>query len=189
MSGIEIGLSKPSQGGAPPTQFATRGAGQLLAMLILVPGLLVCMTARMIYPLLDDGPAFGLMVVLFLLPFLIQLTLVLRKQSNARLLRLAYGLSGCVLMIFALCLLLNGGMDKSASTLMTTTVIRKSVDTGRHGTQQYHLIVSSWRPGRSSEDLNVGSRVFQRAAVGRNVSIEVHQGFFNLPWSGKIRPE
>lgn len=189
MSVIEIGLRRTSPAGGPPTLLAARSAGRLLAMLILVPGLLVCMTARMIYPLLDDGPAFGLMVVLFLLPFVIQLIFVLRKQPNARLLRLAYGLSGCVLMIFALCLLLNGGMDKSASTTMTATVIRKSVDTGRHGTQQYHLIVSSWRPGRSSEDLNVGSHVFQRAAVGRNVSVEVHQGFFNLPWSGKIRTE
>lgn len=189
MSGIEIGLSKPSPGGGPPNLLATRSAGRLLAMLILVPGLLVCMTARMIYPLLDDGIAFALMIVLFLLPFVIQLILVVRKQSSARLLRLAYGLSGCALMIFALCLLLNGGMDKSASTVMTATVIRKSVDTGRFGTQQYHLTVSSWRPGRSSEDLNVGSRTFQRATVGRNVSVEVHPGFFYLPWAGKIRTE
>lgn len=158
-------------------------------MLLLVPGVLACLTARILYPLLDDGIAVGLMVGLFLLPFVIQLILVLRKQSNARSLNIAYTSSGCALMIVALVLLLNGGMDKSPSTFITAPVIRKTVATDRYGEQQYHLIVSSWRPGRSSEELSVGRGVFQRAAVGRNVAVEVHRGYFGYPWSGKILPQ
>lgn len=189
MSGIEIGLRKPPEGGGPSAVLATVSAGRVLAVLMLLPGLVGCMVARMIYPLLDDSVALGLMIVLFLLPFLIQLILVLRKQSNARSLGIAYTSSACALITVALVLFLNGGMDKSASTFATASVVRKSVITGRYGSQQYYLIVSSWRPGRSSEELSVGRGVFQRAAVGRNVAVEVHRGYFEYPWSGKILPE
>lgn len=189
MSGIEIGLKKTCGGSGPPPLLAKRSAGRVLSVLMLLPGLLGCMAARMIYPLLDDGVALGLMIVLFLLPFVIQLILVWRKRSNARSLGIAYASSACALMLVALVLMLNGGMDKSESTFMTAPVIRKTVATDRYGEQQYHLIVSSWRPGRSSEELSVGRGVFQRAAVGRNVAVEVHRGYFGYPWSGKILPE
>jgi hypothetical protein len=190
MSGIEIGLRKGSDGnGGAPVVGGAMSIGGVLSFLLLLPGLICCMTARMIYPLLDDGIALGLMVGLFVLPFVVQLILVLRKRPDARLIRIAFTVSGCALMILALILLLNGGMDKSPGTVMTASVIRKTVLTGRHGTRQYHLIVSSWRPRRNTEDLNVRSDVFRRAAVGRDVAIDVRAGYFGYPWSGKISAE
>jgi hypothetical protein len=40
-----------------------------------------------------------------------------------------------------------------------------------------------------SEEFEVGSRTFDRAAVGQTVTVELHNGFFGLPWSGGISPE
>lgn len=190
IGGIEVRVAKRSAtgGSSEALPVATGGRGALY-FLMLMPGLLACMLARAAYPLLDDRAALGLMIAFFLVPFVIQLLLILRKESNARLLRIGFSCSGCALVILALLLFVNGGMDRSPGTVMRASVIRKSVLTGRHGTRQYHLKVSSWRPGRDSEDLNVGSGVFRRAAVGRNVAIEVHQGYFNLPWSGKVLAE
>jgi hypothetical protein len=165
------------------------GARGVLYFLLLMPGLVACMAARAKYQLLDDRGALGLMIAFFLLPFGIQLVLILRKQWNARLLRIAFSCSGCALVILALLLFVNGGMDRSPGTVMRASVIRKSVLTGRHGTRQYNLKVSSWRPGRDSEDLNVSLGVFRRAVVGRNVAIEVHQGYFGYLWSGRIAAE
>ncbi|HLV94166.1 MAG TPA: hypothetical protein VKS44_03160 [Candidatus Acidoferrales bacterium] len=190
LSGIEIGLRKPSDGAGTSAVISTaKSTGGVLSFLMLMPGLLACMLVRAAYPLLDDRIALGLMIAFFLLPFVVQLFLILRKQSNARLLRIVYACSGCALVILALVFFVNGGMDRSPGTVMRASVIRKSVLIGRHGTRQYHLKVSSWRPGRDSEDLNVSSGVFRRAAVGRSVAIEVHRGYLNLPWSEKISAE
>jgi hypothetical protein len=54
-----------------------------------------------------------------------------------------------------------------------------------HGTR-YGLTVSSWRPGRSEELLNVVEGVFDRAQVAKPVVLEVHSGYFGLPWIGKV---
>lgn len=190
MSGITFGLSKRSSGtSGPAVVTAPRNAGGVLNFLLLMPGLLACMTARMLYPLLDDDTALGLMIGLFLLPFVIQLVVIVRKQANPRALRAAFGCSACALLLFGLLLLLNGRLDNSPQMTMTAAVMRKTVFTGRHGGRQYHLIVSSWRPGKESEELDVTSRVFNHTEVGSIVAIEVHQGYFRLPWSGRISVE
>jgi hypothetical protein len=69
-----------------------------------------------------------------------------------------------------------------------STVIQKTITMRKSG-RAYHLTVSSWRPSRSEEEFEVGSRTFDRAAVGQTVTVELHNGFFGLPWSGGISPE
>ena len=194
MTGIQVGLRKPGEtiGGhenPPDAAPVSRSTAGVLYFLMLMPGLLGCMFARAKYQLLDDSSALGLMIAFFLLPFVIQLVGILRKQSNARLLRIAFSSAGCALVVLAMLLFVNGGADKSPSTVMRARVTRKTVLTGRHGARQYVLKVSSWRPGRKSEDLNVSSRVFQRAEVARDVAIEVHPGYLGYAWSGRIAAE
>ena len=92
MSEITIGLRKASSGTSGPALVAApRNAGGVLNFLLLMPGLFTCLTARMLYPLLDDNAVLGVMIGLFLLPFLIQLVVIVRKQANARVLRIAFG--------------------------------------------------------------------------------------------------
>lgn len=190
MSGITIGLSKRSSGGGGPAVVAApRNAVGVLNFLLLMPGLLTCLTARMLYPLLDDNAVLGVMIGLFLLPFLIQLVVIVRKQANARVLRIAFGCSACALLILGLLLFANGRTDRSPVAVTRAEVLRKTVFTGRYGVRQYHLIVSSWRSGRESEELDVTLRVFQRASVGSSVAIELHRGYLGLPWLGRISVE
>lgn len=92
MSEITIGLRKASSGTSGPALVAApRNAGGVLNFLLLMPGLFTCLTARMLYPLLDDNAVLGVMIGFLLLPFLIQLVVIVRKQANARVLRIAFG--------------------------------------------------------------------------------------------------
>jgi hypothetical protein len=43
--------------------------------------------------------------------------------------------------------------------------------------------------GSSFEDLNVNSREFAGAVVGRRIIVEMHEGYFGLPWYSNISPE
>jgi hypothetical protein len=54
---------------------------------------------------------------------------------------------------------------------------------------KYHVIVSSWRPDKAEEDFTVDPAIFRRTVVGKTVTVELHKGFFGVPWSGNISPE
>lgn len=99
----------------------------------------------------------------------------------------AYAFSSLGYGLVALVFLLNGGLDRFPPSEVRTTVIRKAVTTVK-GTK-YHVIVSSWRPDSSQEEFTVEPGVFHRTAVGENVTVELHKGFFGVPWAGNISPE
>jgi hypothetical protein len=157
---------------------------------LLLPGLFGGLLAWIIYPPLDAGPfvAFGLCV--FLLPMILQLTSSLRERLGDDIgrLRTAYVYSSITLTVLASLLLLNGWLDKSPRTVVRTSVIGKTVTRGKGGSQ-YIVTVTSWRPGRRTEDFYVGSIEFTRFVVGKTIRVGLHRGFFGLPWSGNISPE
>jgi hypothetical protein len=124
----------------------------------------------------------------FALPVMLQLLSLLGSNEHAEWWRRMYICSGLLLVIIALLLSLNGRLDNSPLRQVRATVIRKAVVEGRYG-NQYDVTVSSWRPARSVENLNVRSDVFERAVVGKTVIIELHKGFFGLPWIGRVSPE
>jgi len=154
--------------------------------LLLAPGLLGSLLALILYPPLDAGPfvAFGLCA--FSVPLL--LPVFKRTREDVGGLRTVYLYSSLALVLLALLLFLNGRLDRSPRSVVKATVIQKRIGGMKSGTEHW-LTVSSWRPGRSLEKFLVSSREFNRAVVGRTVRVEVHQGFFGLPWSGNISPE
>jgi hypothetical protein len=131
----------------------------------------------------------GFLLGVFLLPPMLQILSIVLKLPNdgGWWLRAVYMCSSLALVLLGLMLFMNGGLDRPPGNEVRTTVIRKTVIRGR--TTQYHLWVSSWRPGRSEEDFNIGLREFDRATVGKSVTVELHSGFFGLPWRGDILPE
>lgn len=155
--------------------------------LLLAPGVLGGLLAYVVYPPLDQAllVIFGLGVLF--LPMLLHLRSVMRKRlvDDAPMLRNAYVCASLVLALFAGFLLLNGALDRSTRTLVRTTLVQKSFRRSR-GATAYTLTVSSWRPGRRSEDFRVNSRTFARAVVGEPVTIELHKGYLGVPWSGNI---
>ena len=142
----------------------------------LAPGLFGGIFAYSVYPLLDGR--YVLMGVVFLL-FLL-----------AGLVPRAAAYSGLALALLAATLFLNGALDKRPPAEIKTTVIHRAMVTGsqNRGTH-YHVVVSSWRPGRNEEDFEVDLGIYRRAVVGRPATVELHKGYFGLPWYGGLSPE
>jgi hypothetical protein len=164
-------------------------ARQLLYFLLLVPAAMIGMMPLAIYPPLEDPFPVGFIIGAFLLSAIPQVTAIARRQPrNGGWWRLVATCSGVALPLFGLLLFLNGKLDSSIPETESAIVIRKIAPIG-YREAQYHHIVSSWRPGRSEEDLNVNSRVFQRAAVRKRLALELHKGYFGLPWYSDISPE
>lgn len=179
--------SCPVCGGNPlPSAWQTRKALNKYSLL-LAPGLLGGLLAYVIYPPLDGGPlvAFGLCA--FSLPFVLQLFSIMRKRLSEDMgrLRTAYVYASLALGLLAFLTLLNGWLDKSPRSAVRTTIVQKNFTRSKASTS-YRLTVSSWRPGRSEEELSVGVRTYDNVFVGKTITVGVHKGFFGLPWYGDV---
>lgn len=158
--------------------------------LLLAPGLLGGLFPYVVYPPLDQGLLVTFALCVLFLPMALQLRSIVRRRlsEDAGRLRSAYVYSSLALAVLALLLILNGWLDRSPRSVVRTAVIEKKAVRGKGGTR-YVLTVSSWRPGRRTEDFRVSSYEFNRSVVGKTVAVELHKGFFNLPWFGNISPE
>jgi hypothetical protein len=188
---VEVRLDRPSgrDGCASPSAKDVRKSLNKYSFL-LAPGILAVFLGVVVYPPLDFGPLLALSICVFLLPLVLQLVSILRKRlaEDAGGLRRVYVGSGFTLALLGLLLLLNGRLDVSPRTTVRATVTQKTITRGKSGSS-YTLTVSSWRPGRTEEEFWVAQRAFDRAVVGKTVTVELHKGYFGLPWSGRISPE
>ena len=156
---------------------------------LLFVGLLGIIVADYFYPPLDENPPMFLALALFFLPILMQIVLTVRKRLalNVERLRRVYLYSGAFLVGLAFVLGLNGLADRAPVQLVRTPITRKYVTRGK--TTSYHLVVSSWRPGRDEERFRISSSKYQSMYIGEPIVIEVHSGVFALPWYGRISPQ
>lgn len=185
---IELQLSKGSASGERTS--AALNVSEFLYFLLLIPALFIAMMPLGIYPPLDTRLPLGFIICAFLLSAVPRLvSFVQRKQGGTLgLWRGVATCSGLSLPLIGLLLFLNGRLDKSPRTEVRATVIQKIAPVG-YREAQYTLIVDSWRPGKSLQDLNVGSRVFERAVVGRSVTVELRNGVLGIPWVESISPD
>jgi hypothetical protein len=187
--GIELQLSK-RPGDASRISLAKDAKKSLNKYsFLLVPGIFGGLLAWVIYPPLDAGPFVALGMCVLLLPMLLQLrsSLVNRLEDDIERLQKAYVYSSIALAVLASMLLLNGWFDKSPQTVMKAILVQKTVTRGRGA--QHILTVASWRPGRRTENFYVSSIGFNRFVLGKTIRVQLHRGFFGLPWSGNILPE
>ncbi len=176
---------------SPGYSVSSSGSGlPLLNMFFMMPGIMVCLVALNMYPPLDSRMPWAFMLGVYLLPVAVHLLIwILMPASMAAMPWRKVYISAClVLMIFSLFLFLNGGMDRSQVSRMSTTVVRKSVYRGRR-TTSYNLVVTSWRAGKNFEHFGVGKSAYDRAQVGKTATVEMHEGYFGLAWHGPISPE
>jgi hypothetical protein len=183
-SGIEVQVTpRPAgiDGSLPPGGQSGKSLDPY--SLLLAPGLLGGLFAYIVYPPLDAGPlvAFGLCV--FVLPFALKVSSMVRERLSEDVgrLRTVYICASFALLLLSLLVLVNGWKDRSPRSAVRATVIQKT-STRRRGTTSYNVIVSSWRPGRNVEELRVGARTYNNAVVGKPVTVGVHKGAFGLPW-------
>jgi hypothetical protein len=185
---IQLQLGSPADFGTSRVP-SNPNAMQVLYILLMTPGVFVTLHALSVYPPVNARFPMAVMLFMFLLPVVLMvLSFVLnRPNENQKTWRILYVSSSVALLLLAILLFLNGYLDRSSPNEVRTTVIRKAVIRGR--STQYNLSVSSWTPDRSIENFNVAMNVFERAAVGKTVTVELHKGFFGMPWHGKIWPE
>jgi hypothetical protein len=152
-------------------------------------GLLGILAATHYYPPLDSDPLLIAGLCVLFLPIVMHVVIAARKRlrANSGRLRTAYICSGGFLILLAALMLLNGALDGSPVRSVKTAIIRKSIARGRSSTT-HTLVVSSWRPGRRQEKLEVNRQTYQSVLLGEPIEVEMHGGFFRLPWYGPIVP-
>jgi hypothetical protein len=182
---------RPAQPSAPGGNFPVSpgDAKQLLYFILLLPGIVLSLIAASAYPLLDARVPLTLILLGFLLPVAFQAWTIARSRPGGRAgrSRAVYAGSGVALVVLALLLFLNGRLDRSPRREIKAKVVRKIAIAGGQE-KQYRLAVTSLRTGKQMEDLSVAAPVYERAVVGKTVTVEVHPGFFGLPWSGSVSP-
>jgi|HubBroStandDraft_6_1064221.scaffolds.fasta_scaffold36720_4 hypothetical protein len=190
LGGIEVRLPKGPDGGGNIASREDLNKSLNNYSLLLAPGVLGGIFALIVYPPLDQGLLVTCGLCVVFLPIVLQLRSVFRKRLNqeAERLRTAYVYSSIALATVAFLLLLNGRLDRSPVEMVRATLVQKTATLSK-GRTRYVLTVSSWRPGRKTEDFSVSSYEYRRAVVGKGVAVEVHKGRFSLPWSSKVSPQ
>jgi len=157
------------------------------SMVVNFVGLFGILFVCMVYRPLDPSPVYVTGLLLFGVPMTFYLVSAVRKKSAQQIaiLHLVYRCSAVLLLAVVGALWANGAWDSSIPESVSATVLRSYESRGRRSTT-YHLVVQSWRAGRTEEDLNVGSATYSRSRQNTRVRIEVHKGFFALPWYGRV---
>ena len=150
-------------------------------------GLFGVLAAVHLYPPLDRNPVFEITLCIFFFPMIFHVVSAVRKRLalDANRLKSAYLYGGAAVVLLALVIAGNGALDSSPVRLVRSSIIGKSITSGRHSTT-HHFFVASWRPGRSAEDLAVAVPLYVRGSIGQAITVEVHSGLFGLPWYGEI---
>lgn len=188
-TGIDFELAKRSETGEPVAS-AGIDAKQLLYCLLLVPAVVLALLPLGVYRPLDTLLPLSAIICAFLLSAIPRLWRIAQRRSSiiVGVLQIVSTWAGLALPFLGLLLFLNGALDRSPGNYVRAKVIQKTSPIG-YREAQYNLRVSSWWPGRTFEDLNVGSREFARTIVGKRVIVEMHQGYLGMPWYAKIMPE
>lgn len=160
-----------------------------LSTIFLFVGLFGLIFACRVYQPLDLSPAYTAGLILFGAPLSFYLISVIRKQvvEQVTTVRLLFSWSAILLVVAAVFYIANGALDNAPQQPITTTVMRSYISRSRRSTS-YHLVVQSWRPGRTEENLTVGSSTYRRCGSGRQVRVELHPGFIGITWYGRVTP-
>jgi hypothetical protein len=145
--------------------------------------------AGYVYPPLDGDPIYWLGLIVFLLPIGTAIAAAIRTrrrgQTLSPLLSVLFKLSAIFLTALTVVVFLNGRLDRSSVMEIHTKVAGKFMARGRFS-MSYHLAVASWRHAGREEDLRVSRHVYDRANSGDDISVQLHGGWFGLPWYGRI---
>ncbi len=181
------GRQCPRCGGKPRANAEQIKRSQKKHALLLLAGLIAAIVANRFYPLLDGDRLFAIAWCAFFLPMILSFISAMRWGSilDVNLLKVAYLCCAVIAVVLALLIAANGSLDRSPVRLVKSSILRTSRPTRRYA--GLNLFVGSWRPGRSTEKLWAGVPVSITASPGDSISVEVHEGFFGLPWYGNVK--
>jgi hypothetical protein len=181
------GVHCPGCGAARPMSIKEINKAISKPQYLLLGALFGIIAANHFYPTLDRNTIFGIALALFFLPMILHIVSGFRKRLavDVDLLKIAYLYCASGLALLAIVLALNAVTDFASPTVVHSRIVGKRISRGRYSTT-HHLIVQSWRPNRDTEDLAVSSNTYSQASVDQALSVDVHTGFFHLPWYGNV---
>ncbi len=171
--------------GAPPEP--SLGFGYWLKVIVGVfcASMFLAFVSGTIDSMLNSGPVWVIVLAL-VFAALVPRYIAVRVKSlrpHRGLLRKLSTYACVALAALASIVLMNRFLDRAPAQKVYATVVFKYAG----GRLTYYLDVSpSWRSGKNSESLSVSSTIYSNAYVGDAVSIELHPGFFHLPWRGNV---
>ena len=160
-----------------------------VSMVLLFVGLFGVLVPCWIFKPLDGSPIYITALCLFLLPLVLYFVSAIRKRAASQVyfLKRSFYCSAALLIALSGLLTANGALDHNPPQKIQSVILRKYISRSRRSTT-YHLDVRSWRPGRSDEDLQIGSRTYSVLSEGQRVSIELHPGFVGVQWYERVAP-
>jgi hypothetical protein len=155
--------------------------------LLSLVGLFGYLAADHFYRTLDRNSIALISLCALFFPMILNVVSAVRRRlaRDVKRLKAAYLFCGSALVILALLIAGNGALDNSTTRVVKSSILRKSITSGRYSTT-HHLHIASWRPGKNTEDIAVIVSVYVRASVGQPIAVEVHDGLFGIPWYGQI---
>ncbi len=155
-------------------------------IILLLAGTLALLITMRRYPLLDRNPYYWAALALFFIPtvsMIVSNLLKRLKKDAGALAKLFFWCAVANVTLFAT-VFLNGLLDRGPAVRVQARVIGKRISRGRSTT--YRMAVESWRLGRTEEVLELSRAQFQAIHPDSIVGIELHRGWFGLPWYGRI---
>lgn len=179
----------PRCGNAPTVPWRKFNKSLTGAFWVLILGGIVAffVTSR----LLDRLPVLLLSLILWVGPLIVRYLAVRGKwaDSHQRIMRMVFRWAAIAMAGMIAIIVANSSLDRVPATEIHLYVLAKSSHAGKGGPDYVLIVGPSWRAGRDREALDVGRDIFSRAHVGGAVSIDLHPGFFHLPWYNNVSPD
>lgn len=91
------------------------------------------------------------------------------------------------ILLFPIILFANGALDYSAPLEKQSVVIEKQIRSGRGGSSTHYLKIEPWDPNDDYLTIKVPGYIYGQAREDSPVAVQLHKGFFAIPWVGNIR--
>lgn len=179
----------PNCGSAPAAPWRRFDKSLHATVWILIIGAIVAFFVSL--GLLDRGWVLLLSLILSIGPLSVRYVAVRKKwgQFHQKDLAIMFRWSAFAMVGLVAIIIANRSLDRGTATKVDTYVLAKHSHSGKGGPDYTLVVGPSWRPGRNYESLGVGRDTFSRAYIGGTISLDLHKGFFRLPWYDNVRPD
>lgn len=93
----------------------------------------------------------------------------------------AFGvLAMAIIYSFGVVISINCYFDESIPTVYKSKVMEKRISSGKH--TSYYLNLAPWGPQKETDEVDVGSSIYNEVAVNDSVEVYFMEGRFNIPW-------
>jgi hypothetical protein len=184
-----VGDACPRCGSAPTVPWRKFDKSVTGAFWVLILGAIVAFFVSM--RLLDRLPVLLALLILSVGPLIVRCLAVRGKwgEPHQRSVRMMFRWAALAMVGLIAIIIANSSLDRVPATEIHVYILAKSSHYGKGGPDYLLIVGPSWRVGRDRESLDVGRGTFSRVHIGETVSIDLHPGFFHVPWYNNVSPD